>query len=157
MNPGGFNGLPNIKMEDGVMGSMGLKVRTLNIFNIFLDETLWQHSEYTPELTVEKTDDDFDTEHWIFATDLMGSISGSASGLCSLPALMTLPQVSLTHPLLVTKLIQFINSIHPLILKIIQSTYIKGIIWWTFPLYHGCAVKWPHVMMEGNMKHEIIL
>lgn len=58
----------------------------------------------------------------------MGSISGSASGLCSLPALMTLPQVSLTHPLLVTKLIQFINSIHPLILKIIQSTYIKGII-----------------------------
>jgi len=25
MNPGGFNGLPNIKMEDGVMGSMGLK------------------------------------------------------------------------------------------------------------------------------------
>ncbi len=32
MNPGGFNGLPNIKMEDGVMGSMGLKVRTFNIF-----------------------------------------------------------------------------------------------------------------------------
>ena len=75
MNPGGFNGLPNIKMEDGVMGSMGLKVRTLNIFKFSSDETLWQHGEDTPELTVEKTDDDFDTEHWIFATDLMGSIS----------------------------------------------------------------------------------
>ena len=40
MNPGGFNGLPNIKMEDGVMGPMGLKVRTLNIFKFSLDETL---------------------------------------------------------------------------------------------------------------------
>ena len=30
MNPG-FNGLPNIKMEDGGMGSLGLKVTTFNI------------------------------------------------------------------------------------------------------------------------------
>ena len=28
----GFNGLPNIKMEDGGIGSIGLKVRTFNIF-----------------------------------------------------------------------------------------------------------------------------
>lgn len=30
MNPG-FNGIPNIKMEDGGMGSIGLKVTAFNI------------------------------------------------------------------------------------------------------------------------------
>ena len=28
----GFNGMPNIKMEDGGLGSIGLKVRIFNIF-----------------------------------------------------------------------------------------------------------------------------
>ena len=35
MNPG-FNGIPNIKMEDGGMGSIGLKVTPFN--NNFQDE-----------------------------------------------------------------------------------------------------------------------
>ena len=73
MNPGGFNGLPNIKMEDGVMGSMGLKVRTFNIFKF--SSRRFDIVFKTRKLTVEKNDD-FDTEHWILATDLMGSISG---------------------------------------------------------------------------------
>lgn len=32
----GFNGMPNIKMEDGGMGSIGLKVRTHLIYSTFL-------------------------------------------------------------------------------------------------------------------------
>ena len=41
MNPGGFNGLPNIKMEDGGMGSLGLKVKH-KTFNISTwDQSCW--------------------------------------------------------------------------------------------------------------------
>ena len=46
----GFNGMPNIKMEDGGMGSIGLKVRTHLIYSTF-PRRLYGNDMTTPTLT----------------------------------------------------------------------------------------------------------